>query len=54
MTGRSGRPGPEVVALAIASAIEDSSTPFRVPVGQDAEMIWACEEASTIKHSKMP
>ena len=39
MTERSGRPGPEVVALAIASAIEDSSTPFRVPVGQDAEMI---------------
>lgn len=39
MTGPSGRPGPEVVALAIASAIEDPATPFRVPVGQDAEMI---------------
>jgi hypothetical protein len=39
MTGSSGRPGPEVVALAIASAIEDPATPLRVPVGQDAEMI---------------
>ena len=39
MTGPSGRPGPEVVALAIASAIEDPATPLRVPVGQDAEMI---------------
>ena len=39
MTGPSGRPGPEVVASAIASAIEDPATPLRVPVGQDAEMI---------------
>jgi NAD(P)-dependent dehydrogenase (short-subunit alcohol dehydrogenase family) len=39
MTGPSGRPGPEVVAWAIASAIEDPATPFRVPVGQDAELI---------------
>src|SRR3954470_14442774 len=39
MTGPSGRTGPEVVALAIASAIEDPATPFGVPVGQDAEMI---------------
>jgi NAD(P)-dependent dehydrogenase (short-subunit alcohol dehydrogenase family) len=39
MTGPSGRTSPEVVALAIASAIEDPSTPLRVPVGQDAEMI---------------
>jgi NAD(P)-dependent dehydrogenase (short-subunit alcohol dehydrogenase family) len=39
MTGPSGRTGPAVVALAIASAIEDPATPFRVPVGQDAEMI---------------
>src|SRR4051795_1219147 len=39
MTGPSGRPGPEVVALAIARASEDPATPFRVPVGQDAEMI---------------
>jgi NAD(P)-dependent dehydrogenase (short-subunit alcohol dehydrogenase family) len=39
MTGPSGRPGPEVVASAIASAIEDPATPLRVPVGQDAQMI---------------
>jgi NAD(P)-dependent dehydrogenase (short-subunit alcohol dehydrogenase family) len=39
MTGPSGPPGPELVALAIASAIEDPATPLRVPVGQDAEMI---------------
>jgi NAD(P)-dependent dehydrogenase (short-subunit alcohol dehydrogenase family) len=39
MTGPSDRPGSEVVALAIASAIEDPATPLRVPVGQDAEMI---------------
>src|SRR6187397_1027005 len=38
-TGPSGPAGPEVVALAIARAIEDPATPFRVPVGQDAEMI---------------
>ena len=39
MTGPSGPQGPGVVALAIASAIEDPATPLRVPVGQDAEMI---------------
>jgi NAD(P)-dependent dehydrogenase (short-subunit alcohol dehydrogenase family) len=38
MTGPS-LPGPEAVALAIASAIEDPATPLRVPVGRDAEMI---------------
>jgi NAD(P)-dependent dehydrogenase (short-subunit alcohol dehydrogenase family) len=37
--GPSDAPGPEVVALAIARAIEDPATPLRVPVGQDAEMI---------------
>src|SRR5678815_3663559 len=30
-TGPTGPPGPEVVALAIARAIEDPATPFRVP-----------------------
>ncbi len=39
MTGPSGRTEPEVVALAIATAIEDPAAPFRVPVGQDAEVI---------------
>ena len=38
-TGPSGPPGPEVAALAIARASEDPATPFRVPVGHDAEMI---------------
>ena len=41
MAGPSGQPGPEIVARAIAGAIEDPATPFRVPVGRDAEMILA-------------
>lgn len=36
LTGAGGRPGPEVVAKAIRAAIEDPSTPLRVPVGEDA------------------
>ena len=36
LTGPDGRPGPEVVAKAIRRAIEDPSTPLRVPVGEDA------------------
>jgi NAD(P)-dependent dehydrogenase (short-subunit alcohol dehydrogenase family) len=39
MTGPSGAQGPEVVASAIANAIEDPATPLRVPVGQDAQII---------------
>jgi NAD(P)-dependent dehydrogenase (short-subunit alcohol dehydrogenase family) len=39
MTGPSGGTGPEVVASAIARAIEDPATPLRVPVGPDAELI---------------
>jgi NAD(P)-dependent dehydrogenase (short-subunit alcohol dehydrogenase family) len=39
LTGPSGRPGPELVAAAIADAIEDPATPLRVPVGADAEMV---------------
>jgi NAD(P)-dependent dehydrogenase (short-subunit alcohol dehydrogenase family) len=34
-----GRPGPELVGVAIADAIEKADTPLRVPVGADAEMI---------------
>lgn len=45
MTGPSGPPGPEVVALAIASAIEDPATPLRVPVGHDAQMILALRKS---------
>jgi NAD(P)-dependent dehydrogenase (short-subunit alcohol dehydrogenase family) len=38
-TGPSGPARPEIVGVAIANAIEDPATPFRVPVGQDAEII---------------
>jgi NAD(P)-dependent dehydrogenase (short-subunit alcohol dehydrogenase family) len=41
VTGPSGRPGPEIVALAVADALEDEATPLRVPVGTDAETILA-------------
>jgi NAD(P)-dependent dehydrogenase (short-subunit alcohol dehydrogenase family) len=39
ITGPSGRPGPELVAVAIADAFENPETPLRVPVGSDAEMV---------------
>jgi NAD(P)-dependent dehydrogenase (short-subunit alcohol dehydrogenase family) len=39
--GPEGRPGPEIVAHAVRRAIEDPSTPLRVPVGADAELILA-------------
>ena len=39
VTGPSGRPGPEKVAVAIRQAIEDPATPLRVPVGPDAAFI---------------
>ncbi len=35
------RPGPEVVAVAIADALELADPPVRIPVGADAEMIAA-------------
>jgi NAD(P)-dependent dehydrogenase (short-subunit alcohol dehydrogenase family) len=41
MTGPSGRPGPELVGVAIAEALENADTPLRVPVGADAEMIFS-------------
>lgn len=41
MTGPGGRPGPELVAGAIADAIADDRTPLRVPVGADSEMVLA-------------
>lgn len=37
--GRAAAPGPEVVATAIADAIETPGSPWRVPVGTDAEMV---------------
>jgi len=39
LTGPAGRPGPELVANAIADAIENVDTPMRVRVGADAEMV---------------
>ena len=41
VAGPGGRPGPETVAQAILGALEDPSTPLRVPVGDDAAMILA-------------
>lgn len=41
LTGPDGRPGPDLVARAIADAITDPQTPLRVPVGADAEMVLA-------------
>jgi NAD(P)-dependent dehydrogenase (short-subunit alcohol dehydrogenase family) len=39
LTGPGGRPGPELVAQAIADAVEDPDTALRVPVGADAQMV---------------
>ncbi|MGZ4794483.1 MAG: SDR family oxidoreductase [Acidimicrobiia bacterium] len=41
LNGPDGRPGPELVARAIADGIEQPDTPLRVPVGGDAELILA-------------
>ena len=41
LTGPTGRPGPELVAQAVADAIEQRDTPLRVPVGGDAELVLA-------------
>jgi NAD(P)-dependent dehydrogenase (short-subunit alcohol dehydrogenase family) len=39
LTGPDGRPGPELVGLAVADAVEDPATPLRVEVGDDAAMV---------------
>ena len=39
VTGEGGRPGPEIVGHAIVRAIEDATTPLRVRVGDDTNMI---------------
>ena len=39
VTGPGGRPGPDVVAEAVARAIEDPDCPRRLRVGADAEMV---------------
>ncbi len=45
LAGPGGRPGPELVAQAIADAIEDPATPLRVAVGQDAAMVLGARQA---------
>lgn len=44
LNGPEGRPGPELVAEAIADAIEDRSTPLRVPVGADTRLVFATRQ----------
>jgi NAD(P)-dependent dehydrogenase (short-subunit alcohol dehydrogenase family) len=39
LNGPEGRPGPELVGLAVADALEDPATPLRVEVGADAAMV---------------
>jgi NAD(P)-dependent dehydrogenase (short-subunit alcohol dehydrogenase family) len=39
LTGPEGRPGPQLVATAVADAVENTSTPLRVEVGKDAAMV---------------
>jgi NAD(P)-dependent dehydrogenase (short-subunit alcohol dehydrogenase family) len=39
LVGPAGRPGPELVADAVADALEDPATPLRVEVGADAAMV---------------
>lgn len=41
LVGPEGRPPPELVGTAIADALDDPTTPLRVPVGADAEMVLA-------------
>jgi NAD(P)-dependent dehydrogenase (short-subunit alcohol dehydrogenase family) len=39
LTGAAGRPGPELVGIAVADALEDPGTPLRVEVGDDATLV---------------
>lgn len=45
LTGDGPAQGPELVAEAIANAIDDPATPLRVPVGADAEMVMAARNS---------
>ncbi len=45
VTGEGGRPGPEIVGYAIVRAIEDATTPLRVRVGDDTNMILSTRAA---------
>lgn len=44
--GGGDAPGPELVATAIADAIEAADPPLRIPVGPDAEMVAAVRSSS--------
>jgi NAD(P)-dependent dehydrogenase (short-subunit alcohol dehydrogenase family) len=39
LTGPGGRPGPELVGIAVAEALEDPDKPLRVEVGEDASVV---------------
>ena len=39
LTGPTARPGPELVGIAVADALEDPATPLRVEVGDDAALV---------------
>jgi NAD(P)-dependent dehydrogenase (short-subunit alcohol dehydrogenase family) len=41
LTGPGGRIGADVVARAVGDAIEDPATPLRVPVGEDAALVFS-------------
>ena len=54
LTGPAGRPGPELVANAVADALEDPATPVRVEVGADAALVLICAVPSTTRNSRPP
>lgn len=45
VTGPTGRSAPKLVAEAIRSAIEDPSTPLRVPVGPDSTLVLGARQS---------
>lgn len=45
LLGGGEAPGPELVADAIADAVDDPATPLRVVVGEDAKMVLAARES---------
>jgi NAD(P)-dependent dehydrogenase (short-subunit alcohol dehydrogenase family) len=45
VTGEAGRARPEAVADAIRAAIEDPTTPLRVPVGADSALVLAARDS---------
>jgi NAD(P)-dependent dehydrogenase (short-subunit alcohol dehydrogenase family) len=47
LVGPGGRPGPELVADAVADALEDPETPLRVEVGADAAMVLELRRTSS-------